>query len=183
MLATIFFVFFKIGILSFGGGYTVISTIQQEIVNNQGWLTTSEYLDIITISQITPGPLAINSSTFVGMKTMGIPGAIVATIGCILGGVLLSLVLYKGYSKLKDHQLMKDIIQGLKSASLAMITAAFCSMVLLTLYGNSNLSSISLNVDWRIILCIVVGIIIQRIKKLDSMKVLMIMGVVGFFFF
>lgn len=80
----LFFSFLQIGMFSFGGGYAAMPLIQGQVVTLHGWLTISEFTDLITISQMTPGPIAVNSATFVGMKIAGIPGAIVATAGCIL---------------------------------------------------------------------------------------------------
>lgn len=80
----LFLSFLQIGMFSFGGGYAAMPLIQGQVVTLHGWLTMSEFTDLITISQMTPGPIAVNSATFVGMKIAGIPGAIVATAGCIL---------------------------------------------------------------------------------------------------
>ena len=80
----LFVSFLQIGLFSFGGGYAAMPLIQEQIVNIHGWLSMSEFTDLITISQMTPGPIAINSATFVGVKIAGIPGAAGATFGCIL---------------------------------------------------------------------------------------------------
>ena len=80
----LFLSFLQIGMFSFGGGYAAMPLIQGQVVTTHGWLTMSEFTDLITISQITPGPIAVNSATFVGLKIAGIPGAVVATVGCIL---------------------------------------------------------------------------------------------------
>ena len=80
----LFISFLKIGAFSFGGGYAAMPIIQSEVVDAYHWLTPEEFTDLITISQMTPGPIAVNSATFVGIRIGGIPGAIVATFGCIL---------------------------------------------------------------------------------------------------
>ena len=79
----LFWSFIQIGMFSFGGGYAAMPLIQGQVVNTHEWLTMTEFTDLITISQMTPGPIAVNSATFVGMKIAGIPGAVVATLGCI----------------------------------------------------------------------------------------------------
>ena len=89
----LFMTFLKIGLCSIGGGYAIIPMIQQQVVLTQGWISEKVFTDIITISQMTPGPLAVNTSTFVGIQIAGIPGAIVATVGCILCGILISTLL------------------------------------------------------------------------------------------
>ena len=80
----LFLAFLQIGAFSFGGGYAAMPLIQAQVIDKYGWLTISDFTDLITISQMTPGPIAINSATFVGNQIAGIPGAIVATFGCIL---------------------------------------------------------------------------------------------------
>lgn len=80
----LFLSFLQIGLFSFGGGYAAMPLIQEQIVNIHGWLDMDQFTDLITISQMTPGPIAINSATFVGIRIGGIPGALVATLGCIL---------------------------------------------------------------------------------------------------
>ena len=79
----LFLSFLKIGLFSFGGGYAALPLIQGQVVTAHGWLSTGEFTDLITISQMTPGPIAINGATFVGIKIAGLPGAFVATLGCI----------------------------------------------------------------------------------------------------
>ena len=92
----LFLSFLQIGAFSFGGGYAAMPLIQSEVVTRHGWLGMSEFTDLITISQMTPGPIAINSATFVGIKIAGVPGAVIATLGCILPSCLLSRELH-GY--------------------------------------------------------------------------------------
>ena len=96
----LFWSFIQIGMFSFGGGYAAMPLIQGQVVNTHEWLTMTEFTDLITISQMTPGPIAVNSATFVGMKIAGIPGAVVATLGCILPSCIIVTILAKLYLKL-----------------------------------------------------------------------------------
>ena len=89
----LFLSFLQVGLFSFGGGYAAMPLIQNEEVVRHGWLGLSEFTDLITISQMTPGPIAINSATFVGIKIAGVPGAIVATIGCILPSCIIVTII------------------------------------------------------------------------------------------
>ena len=98
---TLFTEFLKIGFLSIGGGYAIIPLIQEQVVEKAGWISEKMFTDIITISQMTPGPLAVNTSTFVGLQIGGLPGALAATVGCTLCGIVISLVLYKFF---QTHQ-------------------------------------------------------------------------------
>mgnify|MGYP000563833095 CR=1 FL=1 len=95
----LFLSFLKIGAFSFGGGYAAMPMIQQQVVDAYHWLSVSEFGDLVTISQMTPGPIAVNSATFVGLKIAGIPGAIVATAGCILPSCIIVTILAKLYLK------------------------------------------------------------------------------------
>ena len=79
----LFMSFLQIGLFSFGGGYAALPLIQEQIVELHGWLSQSEFTDLITISQMTPGPIAVNAATFVGFRVARIPGAVTATRGCI----------------------------------------------------------------------------------------------------
>ena len=87
----LFLSFLQIGLFSFGGGYAAMPLIQDQVVTRYGWLSMAEFTDLITISQMTPGPIAVNSATFVGIRIAGIPGALVATFGCILPSCILAL--------------------------------------------------------------------------------------------
>lgn len=83
VLWQLYWSFFQVGLFSIGGGYAALPLIQQQVIDAHNWLTMSEFLDVLTISQMTPGPIAINSATFVGTRIAGAPGAIIATIGCV----------------------------------------------------------------------------------------------------
>ena len=85
--------FFQIGLFSIGGGYAAMPLIQHQVVDLHGWLNMTQFADIVTISQMTPGPIAINSATFVGTRVAGLPGAIVATVGCVLPSCIIVLFL------------------------------------------------------------------------------------------
>lgn len=98
----LFLSFFQIGLFSFGGGYAAMPLIQGQVVQGHGWLSMSEFTDLITISQMTPGPIAVNSATFVGIKIAGIPGALAATFGCILPSCILVTLLAKLYLKYRE---------------------------------------------------------------------------------
>ena len=99
------FSFWQIGSFSIGGGYAIITLIEDLLVNRYHWLTMKEYTDIITISQMTPGPLAINASSFVGLKIAGFLGAVAATFSCIFSGVLISLVVFISFAATEIRKL------------------------------------------------------------------------------
>ena len=87
----LFLSFLQVGAFSIGGGYAAMPLIQSQVVTSHGWLTMSEFTDLITIAEMTPGPIAVNSATFVGIRIAGVGGAVIATLGCILPSCLLPL--------------------------------------------------------------------------------------------
>lgn len=115
--------FFKIGLFSFGGGYAMIPLMQKEIeINN--WLTASEFADIIAISEMTPGPIAVNSATYIGYKTAGIAGGAAATIGVAAPSLVLVLILCKFFFKFKQHPLNEKIFYGIRPVIAGLIATA-----------------------------------------------------------
>lgn len=120
----LFFSFLKVGAFSFGGGYAALPLIQGEVIHKYQWLSTRQFMDLITISQMTPGPIAVNAATFVGMQLAGLPGAIAATAGCILPACILVTLLTRLYLKYKNGNLMNGILQTLRPAVVALIAAA-----------------------------------------------------------
>ena len=105
----LFLSFLQIGLFSLGGGYAAMPLIQNQIVTIHSWLSMSEFTDLITISQMTPGPIAINSATFVGIKIAGLPGALIATIGCILPSCIIVTLIAKLYLKYRNMSVLQDI--------------------------------------------------------------------------
>ena len=98
-LVQLFLAFLKIGAFSIGGGYAVIPLIREQVVLKYEWITQRVFTDVVTLSQMTPGPLAVNTSTFVGIQIAGVPGAVIATFGCVISGILISLSLYAQVSE------------------------------------------------------------------------------------
>ena len=110
--------FIQIGAFSFGGGYAALPLIQHQVVELHNWLSFNEFSDLITISQMTPGPIAINSATFVGLKIDGLLGAIVATLGCIIPScIIVSLIAYV-YLKYKQMSVIQSILKYQQAYSL-----------------------------------------------------------------
>ena len=95
----LFLSFLQIGAFSFGGGYAAMPLIQNQVVQLHPWLSQSEFTDLLTISQMTPGHIAVNSATFVGLKVAGIPGAVICTLGCVLTSCILVSLIAKLYLK------------------------------------------------------------------------------------
>lgn len=127
ILIELFLSFLKIGAFSFGGGYAMLPFIEREVVDAKGWLTQTEFLDIIGISQATPGPVAINTATFVGYKTAGLPGSIVATVGVVTVSFILVLIASHYLIKFRDSVTLKNALRGMRPALVALILNASLS--------------------------------------------------------
>lgn len=123
MLFQLFVSFFTIGLFSFGGGYAVLSFLQLE-VERQGWMTTERFVDLIAISQSTPGPIALNMATFVGYQTGGIPGSLVATLAVSLPGMILMILFSVCFFRFYERPLMQSVFKGLRPAVVGLIAAA-----------------------------------------------------------
>lgn len=121
----LFLSYLKIGFFGFGGGYAMISLIQNEIVTQRGWITASQLADVIAVSQMTPGPIAINCATYVGYLVTGnIWGSLLATGACCLPPMTIMLLITKFYFKLRDNRYMKGALDWMKPMMVGMIGAA-----------------------------------------------------------
>lgn len=175
----LFWAFFQIGLFSIGGGYAAMPLIQNQVVDIYGWLNMSEFADIITISQMTPGPIAINSATFVGIRIAGIKGAIIATLGCILPScaiVLLLAILYRRYKNLKY---MQGVLKSLHPAVVGMIASAGLSIIVQVLWNGCAVSDSINNIDFIAVALIVLCIFFLRKVKINPIFVMLGAGVIG----
>ncbi|MDY0152228.1 MAG: chromate transporter [Candidatus Cloacimonas sp.] len=119
-----FWTFMKIGLFSFGGGYAILAMIRQEVVVNNAWLTQAQFVDVVAISQMTPGPIAINAATFIGYQKGGIGGSLLCTLGVIFPSLIIMLLVTVSYLKLKNQPWFKNIFGKLRLLSLGLIAAA-----------------------------------------------------------
>lgn len=120
----LFLSYLKIGFFGFGGGYAMLSLIQNEIVVQNAWITNSEFADIVAISQMTPGPIAINSATYVGYSVAGVWGSVVATVAVCLPALTLMILITRFFLHLHKNRLVKGVIAGMKPVVIGMIGAA-----------------------------------------------------------
>lgn len=132
MLA-LFWMFFKIGLFSIGGGYAMIPLMQQELVG-AGYMTLSQVTDMVAISQMTPGPVAVNAATFAGMRLFGVPGALVATLGVVLPCALISMVVARFFFRSMDSKLIQGALYGMRPVVVSLIAAAVLSFATTSLY-------------------------------------------------
>ena len=172
----LFWSFIQIGMFSFGGGYAAMPLIQGQVVTDHGWLTMSEFTDLITISQMTPGPIAVNSATFVGLKIAGIPGAVVATLGCILPSCIIVTVLAKLYLKYREMDMLQGILGGIRPAVVALIGSAGIS-ILQTAFWEASGKMVISDTSWLMVGIFVVCVILLRKVKMNPIWVMLLAGV------
>ena len=135
----LFWSFFQIGLFSIGGGYAAMPLIQNQVVDIHPWLTMTQFADIMTIAEMTPGPIAINSATFVGIQVAGLPGAIVSTIGCVFPSCVIVLSLAYVYYRFRGLSIVQGVLAGLRPAVISMIASAGISLLILAVYGQRSL--------------------------------------------
>ncbi|MBB6623534.1 chromate transporter [Clostridium gasigenes] len=167
----LFFSFLKIGAFSFGGGYAMLPFIQREIVTTNNWISMPEFMDIIGISQMTPGPIAINSATFVGYKIQGVCGSLAATLGVITTSFILVSIISKVLAKFKNSVVVKSALLGMRPVLIALILSAF-----LGLAKESYLDFKS------IVITIIIGGLLLT-KKVHPILVIVIAGILGVIFY
>ena len=171
LLVRLFIAFLKIGTFSFGGGYAMIPFIQREIVDKNNWINANEFLDIIGISQMTPGPIAINSATFVGYKVSGILGSIMATLGVVFTSFILVSIISKMLEKFKESSIIKAALLGMRPVLIALIIKAF-----LDLAKESYLDLKSL------IIASIIGLVLLS-KKVHPILVIVLAAIIGIVFY
>lgn len=172
----LFLSFLQIGLFSFGGGYAAMPLIQGQVVTLHGWLTMSEFTDLITISQMTPGPIAVNSATFVGLKIAGIPGAIVATAGCILPSCIIVTILAKLYLKYRTMDLLQGVLQSLRPAVVAMIASAGILILKNAFWGSGETISLT-GTEWSMVVIFGISVLLLRKTKMNPIWVMVLAGV------
>ncbi len=171
LLIQLFLSFLKIGAFGFGGGYAMLPLIEREIVNNHNWINYKEFIDIIGISQMTPGPIAINSATFVGYKVAGFWGSLVGTLGVVTISFILVSIATHYIIKFKESKIMKSTLMGMRPALIGLIICAFLSLA---------------KESYHDIKSIIIGLIIMALllyKKIHPILIIVIAGILGIMFY
>ena len=183
MVITLFIRFFQIGLFSIGGGYAIIPLIQEQVVNNFGWLTLQEYTDIITISQMTPGPLVVNTASFVGIRIAGFFGAVAATVGSILSGFIISIFLYNFFKKHQNIESISNVLKALRSSSVGLIASAASTILLLAFFGDTTLNIQITHLNFAAVIVFIATIFLLRKYKLNPILIMVLSGIVGLFLY
>jgi chromate transporter len=179
----LFYTFFKIGLFGFGGGYAMISMIQGEVVTRHEWLSSNEFTDIIAISQMTPGPIGINSATYVGYSAVvnagyshavGILGSTIATVSVVLPSFILMLLISKFFLKYQKHPIIASVFEGLRPGVVGLLAAAA-----LVLMNGENFGTY----NWQILTSIILfaGTFIASYRyKVNPILLIVICGIIGY---
>lgn len=185
----IFWTFFKIGLFGFGGGYAMISMIQAEVVSNHGWMTNGEFTDIVAISQSTPGPIGINSATYVGYTSVvnagysslwGALGSLIATFAVVLPSLILMLAISRFFMKYKNHPAVEHTFMGLRPTVVGLLAAAA-----LLLMNAENFSAPGEN-PWQFFISVglfLFAFIGQMVYKMNPVLLLVLCGITGLLLF
>lgn len=179
----LFYTFFKIGLFGFGGGYAMISMIQGEVVTRHEWLSSNEFTDIIAISQMTPGPIGINSATYVGYSAVvnagyshavGILGSTIATVSVVLPSFILMVLISKFFLKYQKHPIITSVFEGLRPGVVGLLAAAALVLMNRENFGTYN---------WQILTSIILfaGTFIASYRyKVNPILLIVICGIIGY---
>lgn len=177
MLISIILTFMKIGILSFGGGYVAIPLVEKNVVEINKWMSYSEFADIISIDELTPGPIAINAATFVGNKMSGLIGGVVATLGTIIPSCIIALILVKLYYKYRSLKYVNGALNCLKAMVVALIVSTTISISKNVLFKNGL---ININcVDYISLTLSIISLLVLRKYKINPIITMIGCGIIG----
>ncbi|GHV60014.1 chromate transporter [Bacteroidia bacterium] len=165
----LFVTYFKIGVFGFGGGYAMLSLIQHEVVENHHWLTAAEFTDIVAISQMTPGPIGINSATYIGYTvTGGVLGSVIATFAVCLPSFILVLLIAGSYRKFRSNAYVNDAFKGLRPVVVGLIAAAA-----LLLINRENF------IDYKSLIIFGVAFLLTMFTKIHPILLIVLAGLAG----
>ena len=165
----LFFSFLQIGALSFGGGYAAMPLIQEQVVTMHGWLSMETFSDLVTIAEMTPGPIAVNSATFVGTRIAGPGGAVVATFGCILPSCIIVTLLAYIYTKYRKMSLLQGTLTSLRPA----VSSFFI---------NGAVELFRENICIRMVVFFTAALVLLRKFKMNPILVMVLCGVANMVF-
>ena len=127
-LSELFGSFFKIGLFTFGGGYAMVPLIEAEVIERKKWLPQSEFLDLLTLAQSSPGPIAINTSVFIGYKVRGLRGAAAAALGAVLPSFIIILIVAIFFAEIRHNAIVEAAFKGMRPAVVALIVVPVFSL-------------------------------------------------------
>lgn len=167
VIIQLFISFFKIGAFSFGGGYAMLPLLEKELVEKHQWISTTDFIDILAISEMTPGPIAINSATFLGYNVAGILGAMVATFAVVLPSFIIITIIYKSINKFKNSPYVGWVFKGIRPVVLGLIGAAAITV------GRTSF------VDIKAVFIAILLFYLVSFKKINPILGIILAGVLG----
>lgn len=170
----LFISFIQIGLFSIGGGYAAMPLIENQVVELNNWLTMQEFTDLITIAEMTPGPIAVNSATFVGIRIAGLPGAIVATMGCIFPSIIIVSILSYIYYKYRGIPMLQSVLISLRPVVVALIASAGISILRVVTFAGNTVSIDNIQVGCFLIFSF--ALLALRKFKINPILVMCICG-------
>ena len=153
--------------------------IQNQVVDVHPWLTMTQFADIVTIAEMTPGPIAINSATFVGIQVAGLPGAVVATAGCVFPSCVIVMTLAFIYYRFRGLNMVQGVLAGLRPAVIAMIASAGISLLIMAIYGQRTLPEDLTSLDMIAVIIFAIGFFVLRKWKSNPLWLMAGSGVAG----
>ena len=150
----LFWCFIQVGLFSIGGGYAAMPLIQNQVVELHHWITLAEFTDLIAIAEMTPGPIAINAATFVGIRVAGVLGGVVGTLGFILPSLVIVSLMAFVYYRYKGLPVLQSILSSLRPAVVALIAGAGLSILLQVLFGGAEMTAANLNWVGGLLFCL-----------------------------
>lgn len=181
----LFLTFFQIGLFGFGGGYAMLSMIQGEVVTRYGWISAGEFTDIVAVSQMTPGPIGINSATYVGYsavmnagysQTWAVLGSITATFAVVLPSFILMIAISRFFLKYQKHPLVESVFKGLRPAVVGLLAAAALVLMTAENFGNYQTNPYQFIVSVVIFLVAFIG---TRKFKVSPILMIALCGAAG----
>lgn len=189
ILLQLFYTFFKIGIFAFGGGYAIISLIQGEIVASRGWLTSAQFTDIVAISQMTPGPIGINSATYVGYtaamnatnsQAVAVAGSLIASFALMLPSFILMLSISRWFMKYSKHKAVERVFSVLRPAVVGLILSAALLLMNEENFGSPTKNMLQFVVS---VLLFLAAFVATRYYKVSPIAVVIVCGIFGGVFY
>lgn len=179
MLLDLLWSFLQVGLFSIGGGLATLPLISGQVVDLHGWLSLGTFSELIAIAEMTPGPIAVNVATFVGMRVAGLPGAVLASVGVVLPGCLIAGLLGRLYARHREQPMIQGVLEGIRPAVVAMIAAGFVTILRSALWqgGMPSLQT----TDWIALASFVACLFLLFVwgKKISPALLMLGSGVVG----
>ena len=188
LLLDLFWTFFQIGLFTIGGGYAMIPLITDKVVS-KGWASEADLINYIAIAESTPGPFSLNTSTFIGMKQAGLPGAVFTSLGLILPSFIIILIIAKFFMKFVEYKGVSAAMTGLKPAVIGLMSAAVISIAVTAFNISIKIDSKNFdfikNINFIEVAVFIIVVALSRIKKLkiNTYKIIILSAVLGIAFY